>query len=282
MGESQWRARELPPSRVAVMRRRSVETWDLISTPTPEMTAVYREQYGYDRAGRRARLSPQRRAARPGRRRGCAARDPAPARHRARTRRPCSTPPRGVTISPSRPRAAAMTEHLDVDAAAASLGDSHVILLRGHRFHAPGPVAARGRRRDRPSRDQRPRPGLRRRGARLLLAAVRLRADRRPMVFLVPDLEDYTGGVRGFLFPFTDTAPGPLVRTTDEVVAQVRDVPSARRDLGRPRPDVRRAVQPVAGRPGGVPLRRRPGARARGDVRLTPDRGDAWPIRTIR
>ncbi len=31
-----------------------------------------------------------------------------------------------------------MTEHLDVDAAAASLGDSHVILLRGHRFHAPG------------------------------------------------------------------------------------------------------------------------------------------------
>jgi CDP-glycerol glycerophosphotransferase len=46
----------------------------------------------------------------------------------------------------------------------------------------------------------------------------------RPMVFLVPDLDDYTGGVRGFLFPFTDTAPGPLVGTTDEVVAQVRDV----------------------------------------------------------
>ncbi|MDX6359173.1 MAG: CDP-glycerol glycerophosphotransferase, partial [Nocardioidaceae bacterium] len=31
MGESQWRARELPPRRVAVMRRRSVDTWDLIS-----------------------------------------------------------------------------------------------------------------------------------------------------------------------------------------------------------------------------------------------------------
>jgi len=46
------------------------------------------------------------------------------------------------------------------------------------------------------------------------------------MVFLVPDLEDYTGGVRGFLFPFTDTAPGPLVGTTDEVVAEVRDVPA--------------------------------------------------------
>ncbi|HET9841481.1 MAG TPA: CDP-glycerol glycerophosphotransferase family protein, partial [Nocardioides sp.] len=46
----------------------------------------------------------------------------------------------------------------------------------------------------------------------------------RPMVFLVPDLADYTAGVRGFLFPFAETAPGPLVATTDEVVAQVRDV----------------------------------------------------------
>jgi CDP-glycerol glycerophosphotransferase (TagB/SpsB family) len=49
---------------------------------------------------------------------------------------------------------------------------------------------------------------------------------RRPMVFLVPDLEDYTAGVRGFLFPFEQTAPGPLVRTTDDVVDQVRDVPT--------------------------------------------------------
>jgi CDP-glycerol glycerophosphotransferase len=46
----------------------------------------------------------------------------------------------------------------------------------------------------------------------------------RPMVFLVPDLADYTAGVRGFLFPFEETAPGPLVSTTDEVVARVRDV----------------------------------------------------------
>jgi CDP-glycerol glycerophosphotransferase len=44
------------------------------------------------------------------------------------------------------------------------------------------------------------------------------------VVFLVPDLDDYTSGVRGFLFPFADTAPGPLVATTDEVVDAVRDV----------------------------------------------------------
>jgi CDP-glycerol glycerophosphotransferase len=46
----------------------------------------------------------------------------------------------------------------------------------------------------------------------------------KPMVFLVPDLEDYTSGVRGFLSPFADSAPGPLVRTTDEVVSHVRDI----------------------------------------------------------
>ena len=44
------------------------------------------------------------------------------------------------------------------------------------------------------------------------------------MVFLVPDLDEYAGGVRGFLFPFTESAPGPLVRESDEVVEQVRDV----------------------------------------------------------
>jgi CDP-glycerol glycerophosphotransferase (TagB/SpsB family) len=118
-----------------------------------------------------------------------------------------------------------MSEHLDVDAAAAALGDSHVILLRGHRFHEPGP--------SRPGVvDVTDHPEIN----ELILASdvavldySSLRFDyaqtRRPMVFLVPDLEDYTSGVRGLLFPFAGTAPGPLVRTTDEVVAQLRDVP---------------------------------------------------------
>ncbi|MGA8248428.1 MAG: CDP-glycerol glycerophosphotransferase family protein, partial [Nocardioides sp.] len=126
----------------------------------------------------------------------------------------------------TRPRAAPMTEHLDVDGAAAALGDSHVVLLRGHRFHPPG-HSRRG------VVDVTDHPEVN----DLLLAAdvavldySSLRFDfaltGRPMVFLVPDLEDYTAGVRGFLFPFTETAPGPLVRSTDEVVAQVRDVPA--------------------------------------------------------
>jgi CDP-glycerol glycerophosphotransferase len=54
----------------------------------------------------------------------------------------------------------------------------------------------------------------------------------RPMVFLVPDLDDYTGGVRGFLVPFTDTAPGPLVTSTGEVIALLRDVPALAAEWG--------------------------------------------------
>ncbi len=224
MGESQWRDRDLPPRRVAIMRRRSVETWDLISTPTPEMTGVYREQYGY--TGPAAQQGYPRDDA-------LRAEDADAARERARRRLGVRPDQTAVLYAPTwrdhlatRPRAAAMAEHLDVDAAAEALGDSHVILLRGHRFHTPG----RSRRgvldvTDHPEVNE------------LILASdvavldySSLRFDyaqtRRPMVFLVPDLDDYTGGVRGFLFPFPDTAPGPMVRTTDEVVAQVRDVPS--------------------------------------------------------
>jgi CDP-glycerol glycerophosphotransferase len=54
----------------------------------------------------------------------------------------------------------------------------------------------------------------------------------RPMVFLVPDLDDYTGGVRGFLVPFSDTAPGPKVSTTDEVAGLLRDVPALAAEWG--------------------------------------------------
>ncbi|MGC4112786.1 MAG: CDP-glycerol glycerophosphotransferase family protein [Nocardioides sp.] len=222
MGRSQWESRELPPRAVAVMRRRSVETWDLISTPTPAMTEVYREQYGY--TGPAAEHGYPRDDAL---RRADADRVRAAARHLLGVR-PDQT---AVLYAPTwrdhlatRPRAAAMSEHLDVDEAAAALGDSHVVLLRGHRFHSPGPNR-------KGVLDVTDHPEVN----ELILASdvavldySSLRFDYaqtgKPMVFLVPDLADYTSGVRGFLFPFEDTAPGPLVATTGEVVGQVRDV----------------------------------------------------------
>jgi CDP-glycerol glycerophosphotransferase len=230
MGESQWRARELPPRRVALMRRRGVDTWDLISTPTPEATELYRQEYGY--------TGP---AAEHGYPRNDALRGPDAEMVRAETRRRLGVRDNqtAVLYAPTwrdhlatRPRAAAMAEHLDLDAAAAALGDSHVLLLRGHRFHT------RGDNRtgvvdvtDHPEINE------------LVLASdvavldySSLRFDYaltgRPMVFLVPDLDDYTGGVRGFLLPFNDTAPGPLVSTTEEVVDLVRDVPALAAEWG--------------------------------------------------
>ncbi|MGJ6962578.1 bifunctional glycosyltransferase/CDP-glycerol:glycerophosphate glycerophosphotransferase [Streptosporangium sp. G11] len=45
----------------------------------------------------------------------------------------------------------------------------------------------------------------------------------KPMFFYTYDLERYRDEVRGFYFDFEAEAPGPLLRTTEEVVAAVRD-----------------------------------------------------------
>ena len=227
MGEMQWRAWQLPPRRIRAMRRRGVDTWDLILTPTPEMTRHYREQYDY--AGP---------AAEHGYPRDDALTAPDADARRAETRSllGINADQTAVLYAPTfrddlatRPRRAGMPDHLDVPAAAAALGDGHVLLLRGHRFHTPaGPETAPGAARvvdvtDHPEIND------------LILASdvavldySSLRFDfaltGKPMVFLVPDLDDYAGGVRGFLFPFAESAPGSLVRGTEEVAEQVRDV----------------------------------------------------------
>jgi CDP-glycerol glycerophosphotransferase len=45
----------------------------------------------------------------------------------------------------------------------------------------------------------------------------------RPMVFFVPDLERYRDTLRGFYFDFEAEAPGPLVRTTADLVTALGD-----------------------------------------------------------
>ncbi|MCL3838505.1 CDP-glycerol glycerophosphotransferase family protein [Aeromicrobium duanguangcaii] len=45
----------------------------------------------------------------------------------------------------------------------------------------------------------------------------------KPMIFFVPDLEKYENELRGFLFPFEESAPGPVVRDSGELAALVRD-----------------------------------------------------------
>jgi CDP-glycerol glycerophosphotransferase len=46
----------------------------------------------------------------------------------------------------------------------------------------------------------------------------------RPMIFFTPDLETYRDTIRGFSIDFEAAAPGPLLRTTDDVVDALRDL----------------------------------------------------------
>jgi CDP-glycerol glycerophosphotransferase len=43
------------------------------------------------------------------------------------------------------------------------------------------------------------------------------------MLFFTYDLADYRDNLRGFYFDFEAEAPGPLLATSDEVIAAVRD-----------------------------------------------------------
>jgi CDP-glycerol glycerophosphotransferase (TagB/SpsB family) len=73
--------------------------------------------------------------------------------------------------------------------------------------------------------------------AQLLLAADALVTDYssvmfdfsvtgKPMYFFVPDLEHYRGELRGFYFDLAAHAPGPVVRTQEELVAALEEDPA--------------------------------------------------------
>ena len=50
---------------------------------------------------------------------------------------------------------------------------------------------------------------------------------KRPMMFYVYDIDNYRDKLRGFYFDFEATAPGPLVKTTDEVIAEIKALDSS-------------------------------------------------------
>lgn len=45
---------------------------------------------------------------------------------------------------------------------------------------------------------------------------------KRPMMFYVYDIEEYRDSLRGFYLDFEKEAPGPLVKTTDEIINQIK------------------------------------------------------------
>ncbi len=231
MGIRLWRAKQFTPRRIELELGRTSRDWDLILTPAPEMDVHYRVEYDYDGEIESS-----------GYPRDDALLAPDADEVRERTRRLLGIAPHQTVVlyaptwrddQATNYRSATMTRHLDLESATTHLGEEFVFLMRGHRFHAQGT--------DRSGRTARlidvtDYPEIN----DLILASdaavldySSLRFDfaltGRPMLFLVPDLGAYTGGVRGFLYPFEDSAPGPLLDDAEEVIAALRDLPAVRR-----------------------------------------------------
>lgn len=47
---------------------------------------------------------------------------------------------------------------------------------------------------------------------------------KRPMLFFVYDIENYRDHLRGFYFDFVNNAPGPLIKTTDELISKIQEL----------------------------------------------------------
>ncbi|MBM9461048.1 CDP-glycerol glycerophosphotransferase family protein [Nocardioides sp. zg-536] len=225
MGLRMWQAKRYSPRRLESELMRTSRQWDLILTPAPEMDEYYRREYDYDGEIHSAGYP---------RDDALLAPDAEQVRDDVRRRLGIRPDQKAVLYAPTwrddkatNWRAAEAEHHLDVEVASRKLGEDYVFLMRGHRFHAPAAAATGGAR----FLDVTEYPEIN----DLILAAdaavldySSLRFDfaltRRPIIFLVPDLDSYVGGVRGFLYPYPPTAPGPMVDTAAEVIELLRDV----------------------------------------------------------
>jgi CDP-glycerol glycerophosphotransferase len=231
MGIRMWEAKNFTPRRIAAELDRTSRDWDLILTPAPEMDQYYRTEYAYggpihSHGYPRDDILVSERAA--------------DVRTRTRNLLGIQDHQTAVLYAPTwrddlatTYRSSPLVRHLDLEASSQALGDDYVLLMRGHRFH-PGQERASGNAR---LIDVTHYPEIN----DLILATdaavldySSLRFDIaltwRPMLFLVPDLEHYSGGARGFLYPFEDSAPGPLIQSADEVVELLRDLDKVRED----------------------------------------------------
>ena len=104
--------------------------------------------------------------------------------------------------------------------------DDVTVLVRGHANTSSQPLVAEGKR----MLDVTSYPDI----AELYLAADVLVTDYssvmfdfaltdKPMIFLVPDIDEYRDKLRGFYFDFEQQAPGPLVDTTEAVIKHLDD-----------------------------------------------------------
>ncbi|WP_130011843.1 CDP-glycerol glycerophosphotransferase family protein [Serinicoccus sediminis] len=133
---------------------------------------------------------------------------------------------KAVLYAPTwRDNAAGMVLFLDLERLTAELGEGYVVLLRGH-----SRTVGHGRSVELPGVvDVTTYPSI----TELFLAADAMITDyssvmfdfsvtRRPMIFYVPDLDEYRDDVRGVYFDLEQEAPGPVVSTQADVVRAIR------------------------------------------------------------
>jgi CDP-glycerol glycerophosphotransferase len=200
------------------LMRRDVGRWDLLISPNPFSTEIFRRAFGY--AGEVLEsgyprndllLAPERDAV------------------RARVRRDLGLEEgrRAILYAPTWRDGRDFSLELDLEAVARELGAGDVFLLRAHHLAAAS-LALHDR------------PGVRDVSAiddvrELFLAADVLVTDYssvmfdfavtgKPMVFFTYDLELYRDELRGFYFDFESEAPGPLVPTTAELLTALADL----------------------------------------------------------
>lgn len=238
MGLSAWRQSGYTPRQIEQTLDHGPRNWSLLVSPSPEMTELYRREFtyegpvvdhGYPRDDDLVAISPERRSAA---RRGLGIDEGQIAVLYAPTWRP----EQAVNH-----RRAHLAGGLEVAAAARSLGERYTLLLRGHRFHVERDGAAGARVLDVTEHPEVNDLIMAADAAVLDYSSIRFdfALTGRPMVFHVPDLDTFNEQ-RGFLYDYADSAPGPRVQTTGEVVAALRDLDTLERDYAEAREAFRR------------------------------------------
>jgi len=205
--------------------RADVANWDLLLSQNAFSTPIFRRAFGFDGEVMECGYPRNDALLRPGR-----------AEHAAAVRASLGLPAdkRVVLYAPTwrddADRAQGVYRfdlQLDLDAAAAALGDDHVLLLRMHtKAEANVPHTADGF-----VADVTRYPDI----TDLYLVSDVLITDYssvmfdfaatgRPMLFFTYDLERYRDQLRGFYFDFEADAPGPLLRTTADVIDALREI----------------------------------------------------------
>jgi CDP-glycerol glycerophosphotransferase len=206
--------------------RRDVAAWDRLISPNPFSTEIFRRAFGFEgeilETGypRNDLLSSPDRDA---------------IRDRVRAALGIEPGARAMLYAPTWRDDDAFSLELDIAALLDRLGDGHILLLRAHELVARTVAAD-------------PRPGLLDVSAYpdnrdLYLAADLLITDYssamfdfavtgKPIVLFVYDLDRYRDEMRGFYFDFEREAPGPLLRTNEELIDALAD-PGAAADRHR-------------------------------------------------